>query len=46
MTQPPDDLERTPDGSRPEEPTAPEDQPTAPEDQPTATHQVIEDKPS
>jgi uncharacterized RDD family membrane protein YckC len=28
MTQPPDDLERRPDGSRPDEPTTPEDQPT------------------
>jgi uncharacterized RDD family membrane protein YckC len=28
MTQPPDDLERRPDGSRPDEPTPPEDQPT------------------
>ena len=28
MTQPPDDLERRPDGSMPDDPTAPEDQPT------------------
>lgn len=28
MTQPPDDLERRSDGSRPDEPTTPEDQPT------------------